>query len=215
MDKGDIITIIGGFAVILVLAVITNPGTITSALPGTGTPATVQATAIPTIQPYTTKVTPPPTPTAVPTPPLPPQPYRIRYTTNPYSYPVIHIPDHMETYGTSDIPIRENTTIPFAYVNESRGGLTTIFQVPYDVWALNVSVTAQTKPQYAQFQMVLCDAKTGTIITGTEIFNGGNAYKVVRRSGSMYMIVSVSYVDSFQVTLETPYSYYVKAASHG
>ena len=118
----------------------------------------------------------------------------------------------METYGVSNTP-RGNVNIPFAYVEDSRGGLTTIFKVPYAVWALNISVTANTHPQYATFDMVLCDAKTGSIITGSEILNGGTMYKIVRTSGSVYMIIGVNYVDDYRITLETPISYFENASS--
>ncbi len=214
MDKRDIYTIVGGFLVILLIAIIANPGTVSSALPVSRSSPTIQETTFSTPPPTVTyTVIPAQTPQVNITPSPPPPPYRITYTNNPFKYPVIHLPDHMETFGASDTPLRENVSVPFAYLEDSRGGLTTIFSVPYAVWALNISVTANSRPQYAIFNMVLCDAKTGTIITGAEIQNGGTMYKVVRRSGSMYLIVGVNYVDSFRITLETPLSYYKNASS--
>jgi hypothetical protein len=117
----------------------------------------------------------------------------------------------METFGASDIPLRETSPgIPFAYVDESRGGLTQTFSVPYEVWALNVSVTANRFPQYAMFRMVLCDAK-GNILQGSQIQFPGTMYKIVRASGpGMYMIISTDNIDSFRVTLETPQRIYEK-----
>ena len=56
--------------------------------------------------------------------------------------------------------------------------------------------------------MVSAMQKTGTIITGAEILSSGTMYKYVRNSGSMYMIIGVSSVDYYQITLETPLSYY-------
>ncbi|MFZ0006477.1 MAG: hypothetical protein WCC86_00915 [Methanoregula sp.] len=204
MDKGDIYTLIGGFVVILVVAVIANHGLISPSSPTTNVP-TVSVTQVPVPSSVVQ------TPTVPPTLQLP-VPYQIILTTNPFSYPVIHLPDHMETYGVSNTP-RGNVNIPFAYVEDSRGGLTTIFKVPYAVWALNISVTANTHPQYATFDMVLCDAKTGSIITGSEILNGGTMYKIVRTSGSVYMIIGVNYVDDYRITLETPISYFENASS--
>jgi hypothetical protein len=216
VDKGDILTVAGGFVVILIIALIANPGMLSPLLPFVKSGPAVQETSA--LAPEPTAVytaSPSPTPTANLTPQPPSPPYRILYTNNPFTYPVIHLPDHMETFGASDVPLRENVTVPFAYVEESRGGLTTIFSVPYEIWALNISVTANSHPQYAMFDMVLCNAKTGTIITGAEIQNGGSMFKVVRSTGTMYMIISVSNVDSFRITLETPLSYYVKAQSSG
>ena len=210
MDKGDIYTLIVGFVVILVVAVIANHGLISSTSSVTGSSPTVTVPSVSFTQiPNTSSVV--QTPTVTPTLQLP-VPYRITLTTNPFSYPVIHLPDHMETYGVSNTP-RGNVNVPFAYVEDSRGGLTTIFKVPYAVWALNISVTANTHPQYASFDMVLCDARTGAIITGAEILNGGTIYKIVRTSGSMYMIIGVSYVDDYNITLETPLSYFENVSS--
>ena len=214
VDKGDIFTITGGLVVILLIAMIVNPAMLSPLLPVSGSGPAVQATNVPAPEPtvmFSVSVTPTPVVNLTPQPPAPP--YRILYLNNPYTYPVIHLPDHMETFGASDIPLRGNATVPFAYVEDSRGGLTTVFSVPYEAWALNISVTATSQPQYAMFRMVLCDAKTGTIITGAEIQNGGTMYKVVRNSGSMYLIISVANVDSFRITLETPFSVYEKAVS--
>jgi len=198
--------------VILLIAVIVNPGLLAKALPGPASGPAVQETVVPSgtqTLVSTVPATPAPVVSLTPTP-LPP-PYRITYTSNPFAYPTIHLPDHMEIYGVSSTPLRANTTVTFAYMEESKGGLTSVFSVPYEAWALNISVTATTQPQYAMFRMALCDAKTGNIITGSEIQNGGTMYKVVRTSGKMYMIVSVDYVDSFRITLETPLQYYVQA----
>jgi hypothetical protein len=218
VDKGDLFTLAGGLVVILVIAVIANPGLLPAFLPGaTKTPAgqEVQETAVPTTVPTVVIPSPAPTPAANRTPQPPAAPTRILYTNNPFKYPVIHLPDHMETFSGSDTPLRSNQTVTFAYIKGSGGGLTTIFTVPYELWALNISVTANSQPQYADFRMVLCDAKTGAFITGGEIRNGGSMYKVVRSTGPMYMIISGSYIDSFTILLETPYTYYVKAAVSG
>jgi len=217
VDKGDLFTVAGGLVVILVIAVIANPGVLPAFLPGAkGTPAVqeVQETTVPTTVP-TVLPSPTPTPAVNQTPPLPPGPARILYTKNPFTYPVIHLPDRMETFGGSDRPLIANQTVTFAYVEGSGGGLTTVFTVPYEMWALNVSVNASSNPQYSDFRMVLCDAKTGAFITGGEVQNGGTMYKVVRYTGPMYLIIGANYVDSFTISLETPYSYYAKTAGSG
>ena len=213
MDKGDLYTFIGGFVVILLIAVIANPGAFSKvpSLPFTGSTPTVQATGVPSLQ-TTGVVT--PTPTQIPeanlTPRPPDPPYRIVYTNNPFTYPVVHLPSHMETFGSSDIPLREVSSVPFAYIEETRGGLTQTFSVPYEVWVMNISVTADQMPQYAMFRMVLCDAK-GNILDGAEIQYPGTMYKVVRTSGTgMYMIISTASVDSFRISMETPLRIYEK-----
>ena len=217
MDKGDLFTLAGGLVVILVIAVIANPGLISVLRPGEqGTPVgqEVQETAVPTTVPTVLPSSTVPVVNQTLQPPA--APVQILYTKNPYTYPVIHLPDRMETFGGSNSPLYSNQTVTFAYVEGSGGGLTTIFTVPYEMWALNISVTANTQPQYADFRMVLCDAKTGAFITGGEIQNGGGSlYKVVRNTGPMYMIIGTNYVDSFTVSLETPYTYYAKAAGSG
>jgi hypothetical protein len=214
VDTGDLYTFIGGFVVILVIALIANPGALSKvpSLPVSVSTPTVQVTEVPSTK-VTVLVTPSPTPTPEVnlTPRPPDQPYRIVYTSNPFTYPVIHMPDHMESFGASDIPLQESESVPFAYIEEARGGVTQVFSVPYEIWALNMSVTANRLPQYATFRMVLCDAKTGIILQGAEIQNYGTLYKVVRTSGSRYyMIISIDNVDSFRITLETPLRLYAK-----
>lgn len=220
MNKGDIYTLIGGFVVILLIAVIANHGAFSKipSQPLSGSNQTAQVTEVPA-SPVTVVTTssPAPTPTQIPevnqTPQPPAAPYRITYVSNPFSYPVIHLPDHMETFGASDVPLA-GQSVPFAYIEESRGGITKIFSVPYGIWALNMSVTANRQPQYAMFRMALCDASTGAILEGAEIQNPGSMYKVVRiLSKGMYMIISINNVDSFRITLETPQQVYEKDRS--
>lgn len=216
MDKGDLYTFAGGFVVILLVAVIANPGVLSN-IPSLSFPVKdplVQATEVPT--PQVTVVTVPPTgtPQVNLTPRPPDAPYRIFYSTTPFAYPLVHLPANMIHYGASDIPLRETSqSIPFAYIEESRGGVTQAFTVPYEVWVLNISVTADRQPQYAMFRMVVCDAK-GNILQGAEIQYPGTMYKVVRASGpGMYMIITTTAVDSFRISLETPQQNYEKARS--
>ncbi len=213
MDKGDIYTLIGGFVVILIVAIIANPGSL-SGIPSlrfSGSTPAVQVTQTPA--PAITVVTTEPTqaPEVNQTPRPPDQPYRIFYSSTPFAYPVVHLPEHMETFSSSDIPLRGGgPSIPFAYVEEPRGGLTQPFSVPYDVWVMNISVKAELQPQHAMFRMVLCDAK-GNIITGSQIQYPGTMYKVARTSGKgFYMIISTSSIDSFRISLETPKESYEK-----
>lgn len=213
VDKGDLYTVIGGFAVILVVAMLVNPGLFAHiSLSGNSGSTPTETTAVePVTQVTLTTAATPLQTVGENRTPAPKEPYRIVYTSNPFSYPVIHLPDHMETFGASDINPDKNMT-PFAYIEESRGGITQEFSVPYDTWAMNISVTADRRPQYAVFRMVLCDA-TGSILTGAKIQYPGTMYKTVHGSGSgLYMIISTDNVDSFRITLETPTRLYEKDA---
>ncbi len=108
MDKGDPCTFIRGFVVILVIAVIVNHGTLSKVplLPFSGSTQAMLATEV--TSPRITGVIPLPT-TQIPevnqTPRPPDAPYQITYTNNPFSYPAIHLPKHMETFGASDISL--------------------------------------------------------------------------------------------------------------
>ena len=212
MEKGDLLTLIGGFVVLLLVAVLVRPDSFMVLLPGSQEGVTPQITATLTVSPEMT-VAATGTPRTVPvtgiTPQEPRPPYRITYTSNPFTYPKIHLPDHMEAFCASDIPLRENRSVTFAYVEGTGGGLTQIFTVPYEVWAVNMTVHAERMPQYAMFKMVICDAKTGAVLQGGEIQFPGSMYKVVRASGPMYMIITTSNVDSFRIDLGTPYRFYV------
>ncbi|MDD4483385.1 MAG: hypothetical protein PHD55_03320 [Methanoregula sp.] len=212
MEKGDLLTLIGGFVVLLLVAVLVRPDSFMVLVPGSSPGVTPQITITPAASPEMTVAvtdTPRTVPVANSTPQEPAPPYRIMYTSNPFTYPKIHLPDHMEAFGASDIPLRENRSVTFAYMEGVGGGLTQVFTVPYEEWAVNITVNEEQWPQYAMFKMVVCDAKTGTVLQGGEIQFPGSMYKVVRASGPVYMIVTTSNVDSFRIDLETPYRYYV------
>ena len=99
--------------------------------------------------------------------------------------------------------------VPFAYIEEKRGGLTQEFTVPYPLWVLNISVIANTSPQYGNFRMLLCNASDGTIIEGAEILNHGSTYRIIQISDTnLYMIISATSVDFYRITFETPRTYY-------
>jgi len=217
VEKGDLLTLIGGFVVLLLVAVLVRPDSFMVLVPGSNPGGSTQLTVTPAVSPeMSVEVT--STPRAVTvtginiTPQEPAPPYRIMYTSNPFTYPKIHLPDHMETFGASDIPLRENRSVTFAYVEGTGGGLTQVFTVPYEVWAVNMTVNAEQRPQYAMFKMVICDATTGAVLQGGEIQFPGTMYKIVRASGPMYMIITTSNVDSFRIDLETPYRFYVAAS---
>lgn len=115
----------------------------------------------------------------------------------------------MVTFGASDIPLRVEENVPFAFVTGTRGGLTRVFSVPYPIWVLNTTVIAERTPQYGNLQMVLCYANNGTIIEGEEILNRGTSYRIVQTSNTdLYLIISTAYIDSYYISLETPRSYY-------
>jgi hypothetical protein len=129
------------------------------------------------------------------------------------SYLLVRLPEHMEVYGASDIPDKYKKNVPFAYIEEQRGGLTEIFNIPYQFWMINVTVTADRYPQYAWFRMALCSAKTGEIYEGAELYYPGTIYKNVQVSNmDMYLIISIYKVDRFRIIFETPQGYLVNAS---
>lgn len=207
MKSGDILTVIGAIAIVIVIALIANPQYLSEILPKNTTapsPVVVSPTT-----PALIVLTPRPTP--VPTSPIPAiaSPYRIFYSDKPLSYPVFKLPDNMGVFGASDIPLRTDEMVTFAFVEDTRGGLTQKFTVPYPVWILNTTVISNISPQYGNFRMALCYASNGTVIEGEEILNRGSAYHVVQVSNTpMYMIISTVYIDRYTISLQTPRSYY-------
>ena len=124
-------------------------------------------------------------------------------------YPRFKLPDNMVTFGASDILANSKEMVPFAFIEDTRGGLTQIFSIPYPVWVLNTTVTANLTPQYGDFRMVLCYASNGSIINGEEILNRGSSYRIIQISNTdMYMIISTAYIDRYRITLETARNYY-------
>ncbi len=204
MDSGDTITLIAGIIIVLFVALMANPGYIDSLKhPLQPSVPTVAVPQNPAPVAATTRV-----PGLIPAE-LHEQLFRIVYTDKPYTYPVYRIPEHMETFGASEVLPRTKELVPFAFVENTRGGLTEIFTVPYPVWVINSTVVARTHPQYGIFRMVLCYADSGRIIDGEEILNQGTSYRVVQTSGTpVYMIISAENIDSFYIRLETPENYY-------
>jgi len=218
VEKGDLITLIGGVILVFVIALVLNPQYL-SGIPVIGekvtvTPVPTSVVTVPVTQPLQvttvtpltarTTVTPAAEPTIAP-------PYRLFYNSSPFSYPRFKMPDNIYIYGAGDIPFRGREMVTFAFINESRGGLTQRFSVPYPVWSLNATVNAERTPQYGNFKMVLCYANNGTVIDGMEILNRGSMTRVIQTYGvEVYMIITTAYIDSYQIDLETPRDYYVQ-----
>jgi hypothetical protein len=216
VESGDILTLVGGLVLVIIIAIIINPHYLSgvSAVPIPQEPAvtlsghlTATPTANTTLIPLET-VNPAPKPTSSRIRPDDP-PYRIYYSSTPFKYPNFRLPENMETYGASDIPQRNQELVPFAYVEDTRGGLTQSFSVPYPVWIINTTVIANRTPQYGNFRMALCYSSNGSIIEGEEILNRGGSYRIVQTSNTdLYMIITTAYIDRYHISLETPRSYY-------
>jgi hypothetical protein len=208
VEKGDILFFAAGIITVIVIAILVNPQSISGILPQVpvATPLPAQ-TRIPlmvqtVITPPYKEMTPVPRPTETAL-------YRIYYSEKPLSYQRLKLPEDMEIFGASDILKRNMELVPFAFIEEKRGGLTQRFSVPYPLWVLNISVVANTSPQYGNFRMVLCNASDGTIIEGVEILNQGNAYRIIQISNTdLYMIISATSLDFYRITFETPRTYY-------
>jgi hypothetical protein len=212
VESGDILTLVGGLALVVIIAVIVNPHYLAgiSAVPATPIPTVtpiVYQTANPKLIPVETV-----TPAHIQTiPAIRPDdpPYRIFYTTKPFTYPRFKLPENMETFGGSDLPLRNEELVPFAYVEDIKGGLTQKFSVPYPVWVINSTVVANRTPQYGNFRMALCYANNGSIIDGDEILNRGSSYRIIHVSNAdFYMIITTAYIDQYHISLETPRDYY-------
>jgi hypothetical protein len=208
VEKGDVLIFAAGIATVMVIAILANSHSIS----GFSSPAPVitpvpspdlTSPPVPTvITPAIQEVTPVPLPTDTPL-------YRIFYSDKPLTYPRFQLPGNMETFGASDTFVRDQEMVPFAFIEDTRGGLTQKFTIPYPFWVLNISVTATTRPQYGNFRMVLCYASNGTIIQGVEILNRGTAYRNVQTSNmDLYMIISTVSVDRYRIMFETPRNYY-------
>ena len=211
MESGDVLTLFAGIAIVIFVAIMANPHYLSdlqispeSLLKPAGT---IGQTSIPVTIPsdYPEKV-----PVISPVQPKPDVlPYRIFYTDKPFTYPVYKLPENLVTSGASETPRQSQELVPFAIIENTRGGLTQVFSVPYPIWLINTTVVAENQPQYANFRMALCYADTGGIIAGEEIVKPGTSYRIIRTANaSMYMIISVESIDSYHILLETPREYY-------
>ena len=210
MDSGDSIALVAGILIVFFIAIMANPGYLTVVQK----PFQMAAPAPEVSQDIVPVGTTPVLPVLIPVAPAitaesHDNPFRIAYTDKPYSYPSYRIPEHMETFGASEVLPKTQELVPFAVMESSRGGLTEVFSVPYPVWVINSTVIAKTHPQYGIFRMALCYADSGSIIDGEEILNQGTAYRIIQTSNTpVYMIISTDNIDSFYLRLETPRNYY-------
>ena len=213
MEKGDILTLAGGILIVFVIALVANPQYL-AAFSGAGAGATPTLAPTPTPIPVPadipltittpTSIEPTPTPVLADAPP-----YQIFYSDKPFSYPVFKLPENMETFGASNSLSGKQEMVPFAFVEGKQGGLTQTFSVPYPLWVLNTTVTADATPQYGMFRMALCYAANGNLIEGEEILNRGTSYRIVQTSNTdLYMIISTAYIDGYRINLETSREYY-------
>ncbi len=189
VDKGDVFTILAALIIVSAIALVFRP------------PIAEAGSEIPESPTPTPSVTAPPAPTS----PVPLEPARLSYVTRVWDYPCCHLPGNLTLYGGSDPPWKgPQEIIPFAYIEEGRGGITEAFHVPYAVWRLNCSVSATVRPEAAHFRMALVELESGTIVEGADLHYPGSIIKNVERGGKdFYLIVSVNEVDSYRITLET------------
>jgi hypothetical protein len=217
VESGDILTVVGALVLVVVIALVANHQYLQGIFPAQ---APVSSTIIPTptfvpvlTSPVETPLTVAPSPSVTETLPAPEYtpvpPYRIFYTDNPFSYPNVRLPDQIRTIGESDIPRSGQDVVTFAYLEDTRGGLTRVFSIPYPVWMLNITVNASRTPQLGNFRMALCYAGNGTIIDGAEILNQGTAYKKIQTSNTdLYIIVSTANIDRYHMDFLTTREYY-------
>jgi hypothetical protein len=211
MQRGDLAAVIIGLSLVIVLTVITSP----PVSPPGQAPAT-----IPTTPPPSLLVTPVPPETTESPPPETPAPpalaaKRIGYTENYFSLPVRFLPSNMAIYGSSDAPWPYDSGQTFAYVEESHGGITETFTVPYSLWRMNATLYATRSPEKANFRMVLVDEESGRILEGVEIRFPGTVSKTVAAHGRpLYMVIDAQNADRFVITLEVP-SVYVQGTAGG
>jgi len=212
VETGDILTVAGGLFIVIIIALIANPQYLSGLQTSlNGVPPAPVRTLLPL-----PAVTPLPATTAVlanehtlTTSLTPAPPYRISYTDNPFSYPVVRLPDRVDTLGESDIRRSGQDIVTFAFVEDSRGGLTRVFSVPYPVWSMDIRVIDNTTPNIASFRMALCYAANGTIIDGVELIHPGTAYKKIQTSNTpLYLIISTAGIEQFHISLQTSRQYF-------
>jgi hypothetical protein len=212
VEKGDIITLAIGLIIVMVIAVLANPQYLSTIKSAVEKPTPAPTPILPPVQTIVPK-SPTPTPTSIKPTPIPvvtdAPPNQITFTNNPFKYPVFKLPENMDKYGATDIVPRKQEWVPFAYIDGKQGGLTQNFSVPYPLWVINTTVTADTNPQYGRFRMALCYTANGIIIEGEEILNQGTSYRLVQVSNTdVYIIISTAYIDGYHISLEAPRDYY-------
>jgi hypothetical protein len=211
VDSGDVLALFAGMAIVIFVAIMANPQYLSGLQNSPERPLKPTETVVQTYIPVTiTSEYPEQIPVMTPVMPKPDVlPYRIFYTDKPFTFPVYRLPENMVTTGASETPRQTQEWVPFAFIENTRGGLTQVFSVPYPIWVINTTVVAENQPQYANFRMALCYADTGGVIKGEEIVTPGTSYRIVRTANtSMYMIISVKDIDLYHISLETPREYY-------
>lgn len=213
MEKGDILTVAGGLIIVLVIALLANPQNLAGfqvSPPGSIPVPTTEPLPLTTITPNLSVTTMQKTTAIVPSPPpTTALPARIQYTDNPFLYPVVRLPDRLDIYGESDIRRTGQDIVTFAYMADSRGGLSRVFSIPYPVWTLDIRVIDNTTPNIASFRMALCYAANGTIIDGVELVHPGTAYKKVQTSNTpVYLIVSTTNIEGYRIEFQTSREYF-------
>ena len=213
VETGDILTVAGGLFIVLVIALIANPQYLAGmqvSLPGS-TPLLTQTPPPPTtapllLPPTTATQTPAETPAASRTPVTS---SRIYYTDKPFTYPVVRLPERLEMFGESDVRRSGQDIVTFAYMEESRGGLSRVISIPYPVWTMDIRVIDNTTPNVASFRMALCYAANGTIIDGVELMHPGTAYKKIQTSNTpLYLIISTTNIEGYRIDLQTSREYF-------
>jgi hypothetical protein len=179
-------------------------------LPGSTPPLTQTPpppTTAPVLLPPTTATqTPAETPAASRTPLTS---SRIYYTDKPFTYPVVRLPERLEMFGESDVRRSGQDIVTFAYMEESRGGLSRVISIPYPVWTMDIRVIDNATPNIASFRMALCYAANGTIIDGVELMHPGTAYKKIQTSNTpLYLIISTTNIEGYRIDLQTSREYF-------
>jgi len=213
VETGDILTVAGGLFIVLVIALIANPQYLAGmqvSLPGS-TPLLTQTPPPPTTSPLLLPPT-PATQTPAETPAASRTPVtssRIYYTDKPFTYPVVRLPERLEMFGESDVRRSGQDIVTFAYMEESRGGLSRVISIPYPVWTMDIRVIDNTTPNVASFRMALCYAANGTIIDGVELMHPGTAYKKIQTSNTpLYLIISTTNIEGYRIDLQTSREYF-------
>lgn len=213
VETGDILTVAGGLFIVLVIALIANPQYLAGlqvSLPGS-TPLLTQTPPPPTtspvlLPPTTATHTPAETPAASRTPVIS---SRIYYTDKPFTYPVVRLPERLEMFGESDVRRSGQDIVTFAYMEESRGGLSRVISIPFPVWTMDIRVIDNATPNIASFRMALCYAANGTIIDGVELMHPGTAYKKIQTSNTpLYLIISTTNIEGYRIDLQTSREYF-------
>ena len=195
MERGDLISVVAGVAIVLVVLLVLRPSVLS---PSAG--ESTDATATPTATPALTAVA---TTTATAAP-VEREPFRIVYTAHPEQQPNYLLPKNLTFLGGSDLPWDDDAAV-FAFLQESRGGVTESFTVPYTLWQWNCSIDASSRPEYSRLRIALVNATDGAILDGAEIRSGERVSKTVQVSQrGFYFITSCQQVGSFTCALEYP-----------